>query len=99
MDDAAAHMQEKFDVNHAGNGDRPGVGSLFNLLLPLVAGAVVHCVSVLSSNASLAAVALCLFSLVEPSCISSGELAALMPPLFSSCGQLVQSYEWHACGS
>lgn len=57
----------------AGSSQRPGLGSLLNLLLPLIAGAAVHAVAVMSSFPSLAAVVLCLFSLVETSCISAGE--------------------------
>lgn len=60
-------------VMFIGHGGRPGIGNLLNILLPLAAGATVHAVGVLSSFPSIPAVALCLFSLVEPSCLSAGQ--------------------------
>ncbi|CAL8464921.1 g4456 [Coccomyxa elongata] len=60
------------DYSHAGHGGRPGIGTLLDILLPLAAGATVHAVGVLSSFPSIPAVALCLSSLVEPSCLSAG---------------------------
>ena len=56
----------------AGLGSRPGIGTFFDILLPLAAGATVHAVENISSFPSIPAVALCLFSLVEPSCLSAG---------------------------
>ena len=53
-------------------GRRLGVGSLLGLLLPLLGGAAVHAAERLASYPSTAALALCLFSLVEPSCLSAG---------------------------
>ena len=57
----------------AGHGGRPGIGTLFDILLPLAAGATVHAIEQMTSFPSIPAVALCLFSLVEPSCLSTGE--------------------------
>lgn len=68
-----------YSVMCIGHGGTPGIGTLLNILLPLAAGATVHAVEVLSSFPSIPAVGLCLFSLVEPSCLSAGQFLGPYP--------------------